>query len=355
MRRNESKEGTLPLPFRRKRMLLTLCVSCLVLMTYAQESPHGEISVACDACHGTESWNLMASPMRFNHRTTGFPLEGQHEQIACRQCHTTLHFAATPDRCASCHDDVHRKELGGMCDRCHTPSSWLVPDMPQRHLTTRFALLGAHRLAQCRSCHTNLEKHTYAGVPIECVACHGADYDATVAPPHRSSGISTDCASCHSVSALTWGGHFDHAQTGFRLTGAHTAVPCAGCHKGGAYAALSDQCVSCHLPRFTATTNPPHAASGFSTDCRSCHTTTTWIPATFDHEPFFPISSGSTHRPGRWNACADCHTNAGSYQVFTCLNCHEHSQNTVDPKHTGVAGYRYDSQSCYSCHPRGRE
>ena len=393
---------------------------------HAQDSPHGALSVSCDACHNTDSWKVSASAMRFDHSTTGFPLDGRHVQVACRQCHTTLRFTGTSENCSSCHEDVHRQELGTMCERCHAPTSWLVPDMTQRHISTRFALLGAHRLAQCQSCHTNQEKHTYAGVPLECYNCHGPDYEATVAPPHRASGIGTDCVSCHSVSALTWGGRFDHTQTGFALVGAHATVPCVGCHEGknytglsdqcaschlqaynattnpahatsgfpttcedchgsaawvpsgfkhtsfpltgahatvqctgchsgGTYTGLSEQCSSCHLQQYNATTNPAHATSGFPTTCESCHGTATWVPSTFQHDSFFPISAGSTHRPGRWNACSDCHTSAGSMQQFSCLNCHEHAQTNVDPRHTGVSGYRYESQACYSCHPRGRE
>jgi hypothetical protein len=37
--------------------------------------------------------------------------------------------------------------------------------------------------------------------------------------------------------------------------------------------------------------------------------------------------------------------------VFTCLTCHSKSQ--ADSNHRGRAGYVYDSNACYSCHPRG--
>ncbi len=396
---------------------------------HPQDSPHGDLSVSCDQCHRTDSWNVLASKMTFKHTSTGFPLDGRHSQVACRQCHTTLRFAEAGDQCFTCHQDVHRTELGSICERCHTTDSWLVPDMPQRHISTRFALLGAHRMAQCQSCHVNQQKHTYTGVPLECVSCHRADYDATVAPPHRASGLSTDCESCHSVSALSWGGHFDHGTTGFALVGAHAAVPCAQCHsnkvfkwlsqecyschaaeyaatktpphsasglgtdcqnchsaaatswggrfdhattgfalQGGhagvpcvqchannVYAGLPAACASCHTQEYNATTNPAHAPSGFPTTCDACHTTAAWTPSTFNHDASFPISAGSSHRPGRWTACADCHTSSANFRVFSCLNCHEHAQSNVDPRHRNVSGYRYESQACYSCHPRGRQ
>ncbi|HET9039456.1 MAG TPA: hypothetical protein VFN40_04765, partial [Gemmatimonadales bacterium] len=65
-----------------------------------------------------------------------------------------------------------------------------------------------------------------------------------------------------------------------------------------------------------------------------------------------PIYSGA--HAGRWASCATCHTNAANFQAFTCLTCHEHAKSTMDSKHSGRSGYVYDSQACYSCHPRGR-
>jgi hypothetical protein len=38
--------------------------------------------------------------------------------------------------------------------------------------------------------------------------------------------------------------------------------------------------------------------------------------------------------------------------VFTCFTCHDRAG--TDSRHSGVAGYRYDSQACYTCHPQGR-
>ena len=69
--------------------------------------------------------------------------------------------------------------------------------------------------------------------------------------------------------------------------------------------------------------------------CANCHTTTTWTGATFAHSQF-PIYSG-THSPV-WTTCGDCHTNASNYQVFTCINCHTHTQSATDPHHRGVHG-----------------
>lgn len=78
-----------------------------------------------------------------------------------------------------------------------------------------------------------------------------------------------------------------------------------------------------------------------------------WRPASFrQHDAlYFPIFQGA--HAGAWAQCADCHPTANDYKIFTCLNCHEHRQDKMDSEHREVGGYIYDSQACYTCHPRG--
>jgi DnaJ-class molecular chaperone len=159
------------------------------------------------------------------------------------------------------------------------------------------------------------------------------------------------CSSCHTTTAWL-PGTFNHSATAFPLTGAHTAATCLSCHGDGVYRGKSTACVSCHQANYNQTTNPNHASAQFPTACASCHTTTTWLGATFDHDSrYFPIYSGK-HR-GKWSSCATCHTSPTNYQVFTCLTCHEHNKTSMDDKHKSMSSYRYDSATCYSCHPRG--
>ena len=147
--------------------------------------------------------------------------------------------------------------------------------------------------------------------------------------------------------------NFNHNNTNFPLTGAHTSVDCSSCHTNG-FSGTSTQCYSCHSGNYNNTTNPNHSSLNFSTDCTNCHSTTRWIPSTFNHDSqYFPIYSGK-HR-GEWNSCTDCHTNPSDYNVFSCLNCHEHNKTSMDSKHRGRSGYSYVSSACYSCHPDGRE
>ena len=94
---------------------------------------------------------------------------------------------------------------------------------------------------------------------------------------------------------------------------------------------------------------------GFPTTCADCHTTSAWIPSTWDHDSqYFPIYSGK--HEGEWNQCSDCHTVAGNYSVFSCIDCHEHDDPAdMADKHQGVPGYSYNSQACYTCHPTGEK
>jgi hypothetical protein len=57
---------------------------------------------------------------------------------------------------------------------------------------------------------------------------------------------------------------------------------------------------------------------------------------------------------GQWSNCNECHTNSSNFSVFSCINCHEHNKSRMDDKHKGERGYVYNSQNCYSCHPRGK-
>jgi hypothetical protein len=99
------------------------------------------------------------------------------------------------------------------------------------------------------------------------------------------SGLSTDCASCH-TTAPDWNpARFDIHDQFYPLQGAHLKIAneCVTCHQGD-YNNTPNTCVGCHQQDYNQTTNPSHTAAQFSTDCASCHSETTWLPATFDHD-----------------------------------------------------------------------
>jgi hypothetical protein len=223
--------------------------------------------------------------------------------------------------------------------------------MARMHQMTRFPLIGGHAGLDCESCHPPAAQGhlQYVGTQADCQGCHRADYNAAKVPDHVAGGFPLACENCHSQTSWNTA-RFDHSMTAFPLTGAHRSVACAQCHGDGVYKGKSTACASCHISDYNGTTNPPHAAANFATTCETCHNTTAWTGATFNHDSsYFPIYSG--RHAGVWNACTDCHNVSTNYAQFTCLTCHHQSE--TDSNHTRVSGYSYNSNACYSCHPRG--
>ncbi len=330
----------------------TTCVSChqakYTATTTPPHAPSG-FPTTCETCHTTTTW--LGST--FNHATTLFPLAGAHATVPCASCHGDGVYKGKPTTCISCHQADFTGALlpphaslgfSTVCSTCHTNVGWQPASFD--HSTTLFPLAGAHLAASCNDCHAD---KVYKGKPTTCVSCHQAKYTATTNPPHAAAGFGTTCQSCHGTT--DWlSATFNHAATKFPLTGAHSSLSCNSCHADGVYVTKSTLCSGCHLTDYNGTNNPAHTAAGFPTTCEGCHTTTTWLGATFNHDAsYFPIYSGK--HAGRWTLCADCHTSSSNYAVFTCITCH--TKSSTDSHHVGKSGYVYDSPHCYSCHPRG--
>ena len=107
------------------------------------------------------------------------------------------------------------------------------------------------------------------------MSCHLKDFQGTTNPNHVQSSFPQTCQQCHTTT--TWANAtFDHATTGFPLTGAHTAA--------AVRAVPREQQLQPDQPptrrasvairtTSTGTNNPPHAPAGFSQTCTQCHTT----------------------------------------------------------------------------------
>jgi hypothetical protein len=348
------------------RRLLVLAVTLLIVTgaTDAETAdqnkadpegyPHGSFRGECAGCHSPESWKPAVIRPSFDHAKSGFALEGAHRTAKCLACHTKLDFSSTSTDCVSCHGDVHRGELGPDCSRCHTTNSFVErADEIRSHRTSRFPLTGIHIALDCRECHktTSAGNLMFVNTPGDCQSCHIDDYQGARDPDHVTAGFSRECEMCHTTLAWTGRG-FNHALTGFALSGEHRVLDCNECHTGGFTGAAAD-CVDCHQDDYDQTTDPDHQASSFPPDCGSCHNSRGWSGANFNHGQWFPIASG--RHAQEWNACSDCHTNPTNYSVFTCLSCHPHSdKNETDGHHKGRKNYVYDSAACYDCHPNGR-
>jgi len=248
---------------------------------------------------------------------------------------------------------MHSNTVGPDCAKCHTPETWIIENVTQMHLESRFPLSGAHANADCASCHPSISTLKFEALGIDCVSCHRKDFLASKNPDHQAAGYSTNCSECHRASAYGWkAGDFEH--TGFPLTGSHD-ISCDKCHTGGVFQKLPTDCFSCHESDFIKTKNPNHTQLDFSHQCDECHSTQSdWENAKVnDHDQrFFPIYSG-THG-GVWNKCNECHVNQDNYAQFSCIDCYQHSNKAAtDREHREEPDYEYNSTACYGCHPKG--
>jgi hypothetical protein len=326
----------------------TACVTCHLKDFQGASNPnHMQQGFAqtCESCHNTTAWQ----PASFNHAASGFPLTGAHATVACTQCHVNNNYNLTSTACVTCHlTDFQNTNnpahpAAGFptdCSICHSTTSWAGATF--NHATTGFALTGAHTTLQCAQCHVN---SNYNITSAACVNCHLNDFNTTNNPSHVSAGFPQTCDLCHDTTVWT-DSTFNHNNTPFPLTGAHTTVACANCHVNNNYTTVPTDCYSCHKAQYMATTNPNHQAAGFPTTCATCHTTTAWTGATFNHT-FFPLNHGGAN-----GVCATCHINSSDYSVFQCTGCHGNN-NAANFHHPSVGGYVYNSINCYQCHRGG--
>jgi hypothetical protein len=324
----------------------------------------------------------------FDHSTTGFPLTNSHQMApagkvtACTQCHLGGNYNLTSANtdCYGCHqtDWKSTQTLGGavpnhvsagfptsLCSQCHNTLTWTTSTF--NHASTGFTLTGTHATTPCASCHVN-NNYSLTSANTDCMGCHLAAWNTTQTlggnvPNHVSANFPTTAAACSGCHTITvWAdGKFDHSTTGWALTGAHQMAPtgkvtaCTQCHVGGNYTltAANTACYSCHAADWNRTQTlggsvPNHVAAGYPTTCDTCHTTTSWLGATFNHA-YFPI-------PHHGSVCNDCHQVSTNYASFTCINCHTqtaHQQSQTNNQHGGVNGYSYGPTTCYSCHKNG--
>jgi hypothetical protein len=261
----------------------------------------------------------------------------------------------TPTTCVGCHLDDYNgttspnhkeSDFSTNCTECHGEYSWVPSSWNHEPLNGYHASIAN----ECMLCHAS----GYDNTPTTCVGCHLNDFNNTTSPNHNLAQFSNNCLDCHNENSWTpstWDHNF------YPLLGYHATIAssCALCHAGG-FTNTPNTCVGCHLTDYNNATNPNHAP--FSTNCVECHTETSWVPSTFDHDAnYFPIYTGK-HKQ-EWNACIDCHTNSSTYSTFSCINCHEHSdKNKVDNDHVGKIQnpppyYTYTSAGCFECHPLG--
>ncbi len=331
----------------------------------------------CTACHkehfGRSFAVVRLDTASFDHRLTGFPLEGKHRTATCRKCHTPAHISAQDVRsnrslmehgtflglarnCTTCHKDFHQGTMKQACESCHNTSAW-KPAPGFSHEKARFPLTGKHQTVPCEKCHRSSTPGAtpvaFGGLAFDsCSSCHS--------DPHRGRFLKR-CDQCHSTTGWNEGAasRFDHSTTRFPLRGKHAQVECQRCHKrpparGGPSIASHriekySRCSDCHADPHNGSF-PRRPDGGL---CESCHTEAGWKDGpirTFDH--------GKTRFPLRGKhadlSCARCHVSSKSIAPGSrapidltkfehCADCHADS-------HGGQFASRPDRGSCESCH-----
>ena len=308
-------------------------------------------ATTCQTCHSTNpGWQ----PTTFDH--SFFALTLGHSGHTCIECHTGENYTTTPTDCYGCHqpdytlaaDPNHvTNAFPLVCQTCHsTNPGW----SPTTYNHSTFPLTFGHSTPECADCHTG---GNYTTTPTDCYSCHQTDYNTAANPNHVTNSFPQVCQTCHSTNPGWTPTTYNHST--FPLTLGHAVPQCSDCHIGGNYTTTPTDCYSCHQTDYTNATNPNHLSAAFSQVCQTCHTTNPgWQPASFlQHDDlYFPIYSGNHN--GEWDSCTECHTNPSDYNIFSCIDCHEHSnQIETNSDHSGVSGYSYTSSACYDCHPRG--
>ncbi|HEX7481299.1 MAG TPA: hypothetical protein VF331_26085 [Polyangiales bacterium] len=169
---------------------------------------------------------------------------------------------------------------------------------------------------------------------------------------HRSLTENLDCSACHSptgwsqLTAQPTEGHFDHARTGFPLTGQHAKVACTSCH--GGERRLTRDCAGCH-------TDTHQRKLGLL--CDSCHSSVSWnaVRAIEIHRnTLLPLTGMHALAD-----CTQCHQRASEKQwsgvPADCYACHarDYRRKDIHPLHVGGAGTPASAplpRDCAQCH-----
>lgn len=372
----------------------TRCLQCHEFLNGRIEAGngyHGRLpEQECGACHkehlGVDFHLVRMDPDTFPHRSTGYLLQGGHQQTACGACHTPERvsdpslrrelaetdgldrtYLGLDRRCGSCHenDDPHGGQFAGDdCGTCHTEEDWKKATAFD-HTQASYPLDGSHRDVKCESCHgaeqaesgTELIRYTPVAAS-DCSPCHDDPHDGEMAGR---------CAECHETSGWSRVNRsrvesvFDHGATEFPLVGAHSRSECRMCHsqvteseaqlrlafagglRGHAYPAPEHEtCTSCHLDT--------HDGTFEDRSCDLCHSQDSWAPPDYDrarHQMELRFDLSGAHEVTPCSACHETGEGSGRRFVFTfedpgsCSVCHE-----ADDPHEG--GFR--APACDRCH-----
>lgn len=360
----------------------TLCSSCHVTggnnWTIAKPSHISTSGAQCSNCHLTTAW-----------LPTSFAHSGVTASDNCTTCHNGTSATGRPSSGTKAHTVAPL--TSNTCGSCHTVgNAWSPATMDHTGLTS------------CTTCHTysgngfTPAKANHLSTSSQCSSCHLTTAWLPATFNHAANGVTaaTNCtqAGCHATpDAAT-------PKAGRPATGAkaHTFAPmtsntCANCHTGFSAwtgAAMNHSgavaCSSCHSysanPSGWTVGSPKATHPSTTSQCSTCHSTTTWLGAKVNHASYTAATncaqSGCHNTPGQASpagtplgakahtvapmtstACGTCHLIGSTWTPATmnhtgltsCTSCHATGGNGFTPaavNHISTAGYA----QCSSCH-----
>lgn len=324
----------------------------------------------CLVCHDGADRMLA-----FDHQATRFPLQGQHVETSCADCHAQaarskqsgaqqqagfallaavdspqarpggpMPFEDTPTDCSACHaePDLHRGMFAGSCADCHTPQAWSPAELDGalfEHSAQAGFSLERHQRGfdgqsiSCNQCHQgSLQQFDIQS----CLDCHSNDESAAAFMTQHLNENGPHCMDCHDgVDRMRY---FDHASR-FPLQGRHAELACQECHEEFVFRDTPAECVHCHA-------EPAIHTGFFGKQCQYCHTAETWTPARLRVHRF-PLDHGGQGEID----CKTCHVQR--YDELTCYGCHDHQPEPIQSSHLAAGITMDELPDCAKCHPDG--
>jgi hypothetical protein len=329
------------------------CISCHQANYNATTNPNHaslQFPTACDQCH---SLNPGWQPASFNHGT--FPLTLGHSNVDCSSCHPNGSYTNTSSECVSCHQANYNAttnpnhinlQFSTDCNNCHNTNPGWKPAEYREHDTKSFPIYsGKHNgtWSNCSECHTNPSNYAQ----FTCIDCHDHNQADMSSKHQQVSGYvynSIACFECHPTGSAE--GAFNHSNSIFPLTGAHTTVECASCHTNG-FGGTTTVCYDCHTNQYNQSTNPNHIGINIPKDCGTCHTTNPgWNPATFPIHNNYYVLAGAHLTIA--NNCVTCHQGNYVNTPNLCFGCHATQYNqTTNPNHI-TSQFPTTCETCHS-------
>ncbi len=350
------------------------CLAChkeLAPALTANKGLHGRIPAGerdCEKCHHEHQgrdfkivdWGADGRK-GFDHKRTGYLLEGKHAKADCAKCHDPrlihdpevratlekgrLSHLGAPTACKGCHVDEHRGQLNPAgpdaqpgaaaapaqdCTRCHGAITWKPAKFD--HAKAAYPLEGKHAKVACAKCHLDQPAPAaevpggmvppvrpalfarYKPLPFQnCFDCHKKD-------PHQGR-FGQSCQGCHTPAdwKVLHGNAKEklfHEKTRYPLRGAHLQVKCDACHqvKQGQKAVYRnlpyEKCSDCHFDahvgQIAAAAAPAGLLAAGAKTCDRCHAVDGWVPVRYELEQ---------HQQAKYKL-------EGAHQVVACAGCH---------------------------------